>query len=162
MYVSSRVRNHILEQQKLGKVLLYMKLNTRITLTSFWYFIVSAWTLNFYLASISFATLSMYFVDWFNFAIVPAFIRNLRVEQYCVLLVNKCLYIDSRLNLCFMLILIASVRWEIRQNLTMFFVSFPVKGTWEGVFFIKVAGYFLPTAILPKMNFFCRFFFRLC
>ena len=136
-----------------------MKLNTRITLTSFWYFIVSAWTLNFYLASISFATLSMYFVDWFNFAIVPAFIRNLRVEQYCVLLVNKCLYIDSRLNLCFMLILIAPVRWEIRQNLTMFFVSFPVKGTWEGVFLLKLQAIFYQLQFYQRWTSFAGFFF---
>ena len=45
--------------------------------------LVLCWlSLNFYLASISFATLSMYFVYWFNFAkvttIVFAFIRNSR------------------------------------------------------------------------------------
>ena len=51
----------------------------------------------------------------------------------------------------------ASVRWEIQQNLTIFCVSFPVKGNYEGIF-IKVTGCSLPTAILPKMNFFCRFF----
>ena len=47
-----------------------------------------------------------------------------------------------------------ALRCVMRQNLTIFFVSFPVKGTCEGAFYYN----FLPTAILPKVNFFCKFF----
>ena len=57
-----------------------MKLNTR-TILKFGFFCLS-FSMNFYLASISFATLSKYFVCWCNFAyiktIVVAFIRNSR------------------------------------------------------------------------------------
>ena len=73
---------------------------------------------------------------------------------------KTCLYLDSRWNLCFTLTITTSVSWEIWQNLTIFFVSFPVKVTWKGVFFTKFAGCFLPTVILPKMDFFCRSFFK--
>ena len=60
-------------QQKMSRqVLLYKRINTRTTLISFWCFA-------FKLDCISVATLSMYFVDWFNLAnvknIMLAFIR---------------------------------------------------------------------------------------
>ena len=63
------------------------------------------------------------------------------------------LYLDSRWSLCFTSTIAAG-----KYDITIFWVSFPVKGTCEGVFLTKVAGCFLTTAILPKMNFFCRAF----
>ena len=49
------------------------------------------------------------------------------------------------------------MHWKIRQSLTIFCISFPVKVTCEGIFLLKLQAV-LPTAILPKMNFCCRFF----
>ena len=51
------------------------------------------------------------------------------------------------------------MHWKIRQSLTIFCVSFPVKVTCDGIFLLKLQAV-LPTAILPKMNFCCRFFFK--
>ena len=74
--------------------------------------------MNFNLASVSFGTLSM------------------RIEHCLVFLVNTCLYLDSRWN--FTLTITASVRWEIPQNLTIFCVRFPVKGTCEEILLSKL------------------------
>ena len=73
---------------------------------------------------------------------------------------NTCLYLDSRWNLCFTLTITASVRWEIQQNLRFFVLVFQWKVPTKE-FFIKVAGWSSPTAILPKTGFFCRVFFFL-
>ena len=142
MYVSSWQKNHISATTKTRKgVTLYeVKYQNNVEVV----LVLCCLSLNFYLASISFATLRMYFVYWFNLAnlktIVLAFIRNSR--ECRVFLVSTCLYHDSRLNLCFTLTTTASVRWEIRQNLTIFFVNFPVKGTCEGFFLIKLQAVF--------------------
>ena len=109
-------------------VLLYINLNTK---TSFWRrsgalllslnFEVSLLFHFVPFAVISLATLSMYFVDWLNFAnvktIVLAFIRN-SIEYNIVVyfLVSTCLYLDSRWNLCLTLTIAASVRWKIPHN----------------------------------------------
>ena len=71
----------------------------------------------------------------------------------------SCLYLDSRWNLCFMLTITASVRWEIQQNLRFFVLVFQWRVPTKE-FFIKVAGCSLPAAIWPKMSFFCRVFFK--
>ena len=63
---------------------------------------------------------------------------------------NTCLYLDSRWNLCFTLTITAAVRREIRQNLTIFFVNFPVKGSCEGIFLLKLQ------AVLYQMQFYQR------
>ena len=39
------------------------------------------------------------------------------------------------------------------------FVSFPVKDTCEGVSLLKLQAVILLTAVLPKINVFCMFFF---
>ena len=76
MYVSCRLKSHILAATKTRKGVTLYEVKR-------WCFLVlCCLKLNFYLASISFATLSMYFVYWFNFAnvktIVLAFIRDSR------------------------------------------------------------------------------------
>ena len=106
----------------------------------------------------------MHFVDWFSFAnlktAVLALIRNSeRIEHCCVFSVNTCCYLDLKRNLCFTLTVTASVRWEIQQNLTFFCVSFSLKGNFKGVFLSKVQAVNLQIIILPKLNFFCKFFF---
>ena len=116
------------------------------------------------LASISVETFSMHFVDWFSFAnlkiAVLALIRNSeRIEHCCIFSVNTCCYLDLKRNLCFTLTITASVRWEIQQNLTFFCVSFSLKGNFKGVFLSKVQAVNLQIIILPKMNFFYKFFF---
>ena len=63
---------------------------------------------------------------------------------------NTCLYLDSRWDLCFILTITASVHWEIRQNLTIFCVSFPVKGTYEGIFYLRLQ------AVLYQLQFYQR------
>ena len=55
-----------------------------------------------------------------------------------------------RWNLCFTLTVTASVSWEIPQNLTIFFASFPVKFTCEGVFLLKLQ------AVLYQLQFYQR------
>ena len=121
--------------------------------------------MNFFLASISFASLSMYFVYWLNFAVVKtivfAFIRNSREYNICrVFLVNTCLYFDSRGNLCFTLIITASVRWEIQQKLTIFCVSFPVKDTCEGILLkLKLQALLYHLQFYRKWTSFAGFFF---
>ena len=78
MYVSCRLKNQILATTKTRKGVTLNEVkhqnNSEVVL------MFCCASLNFYLASISFATLSMYFVHWFNFAnvktIVLAFIRN--------------------------------------------------------------------------------------
>ena len=76
----------------------------------------------------------------------------------CVFLVNTCLNLDSRWNLCFTLIITAYVRWEIRHNLMIFFISFPVKGTCEGVFLLKLQAVFT-NCNFAKDELLLRFFF---
>ena len=55
---------------------------------------------------------------------------------------NTDLYLYSRWNLWFTLTITASVSWKIQQNLTIFFVSFPVKVSCEGVFLLKLQAVF--------------------
>ena len=80
MYVSCRLKNHILASTKTRKgfTLYEVKHQNNVEVI----LVLCCLSLNFYLGSISFATLSMYFVYWFNFAnvktIVLAFIRNSR------------------------------------------------------------------------------------
>ena len=80
MYISCWLKKKILAtaETKTGVTLHKVKHQNNVEVA-----LVLCWlSLNFYLASISFATLSMYFVYWFNFAkvktIVFAFIRNSR------------------------------------------------------------------------------------
>ena len=65
---------------------------------------------------------------------------------------NTYLYLDSRWNLCFTLTITASVSWEIRQNLTIFFVSFPVKGTCDLVFLLKLQTAFYQLQNQPRTS----------
>ena len=78
MYVSCRLKNQILATTKTRKGVTLNEVKHQNNAEVVLMFCCAS--LNFYLASISFATLSMYFVHWFNFAnvktIVLAFIRN--------------------------------------------------------------------------------------
>ena len=78
MYVSCRLKNQILATTKTRKGVTLNEVKHQNNAEVVLMFCCAS--LNFYLASISVATLSMYFVHWFNFAnvktIVLAFIRN--------------------------------------------------------------------------------------
>ena len=52
------------------------------------------------------------------------------------------------------------MRWEIRHNLMIFFISFPVKGTCEGVFLLKLQAVFT-NCNFAKDELLLRFFFEL-
>ena len=97
-------------------------------------------------ASISFQTLSMYFVDWFNFAsvntIMLTFNRNSRELNFVVYFKWTYHFILIQGEIYFTLTITAFVSWEMQQNLTIFFVSFPVKVTCEGYFLLKMQAAF--------------------
>ena len=85
--------------------------------------------------------------------------KLVRVEHCRVFSVNTCLiYLDSRWDLCFTLTRIASVSWEIRQNLTIFFVSFPVKVTFEKVFLRKLLPVFYQLQFYQRRTSFAGLF----
>ena len=73
---------------------------------------------------------------------------------------KRCLYLDSRWNLCFTLTVTASVSWEIPQNLTIFFASFPVKFTCEGVFLLKLQAVLYQLQFYQRWTSCTRFFFN--
>ena len=62
-YVSSQLKKHTLATTKIRKSVTLYEVKHQTNVGVYWCFIVKAWNLNFYLASISFASLSMYFVD---------------------------------------------------------------------------------------------------
>ena len=83
MYVSSRMKNHILATTKTRKAATLYELEHQNNVEGVLVLCCLSFNFEFLLfASISFATLSMYFVDWSNFAniktIVLAFIRHSR------------------------------------------------------------------------------------
>ena len=57
--------------------------------------------------------------------------------------------------------LTASVSWEIRQNLTIFFVSFPMKITCEGVFLAKLQTVFYQLQFYQRWTSLAGLFFNI-
>ena len=94
----------------------------------------------------------MYFVDCFNFAnlktIVLAFIRNSREQTLSSIFSERLPLSWFKVKFIFTLTITASVSLQTRQNLTIFFATFLVKVTGDGVFLLKLLDVFLPTAIL--------------
>ena len=73
------------------------------------------------------------------------------IIKHCrVLLVNTCFYFDSRWNLCFTLTITASFHWEIRQNLTIFCVTFSSERYLRRNFLLKLQ------AVLYQLQFYQR------
>ena len=69
---------------------------------------------------------------------------------------NTCLYLDSRW--IFTLTITASVSWEIRQNLTIFFVSLPLKVTCEEGFLLKSQAFCYHQQFYQRWTSFAGFF----
>ena len=134
-----------------------MKLNNKIMLILFWCFDVYVWTVNFYLLLAFLLQLWACFLltGWTLLMSWLSCSHSLEARQSRTL---SFIFSENMPVSWFKIKSTASVRWEIRHNLTIFCVSFQWK-VFAKVFFSKVAGCFLPTAILPKMNFFCRVFF---
>ena len=130
-----------------------MKLNTTTTLKSFWYFVAEVWILNFYLASISFATLNLYFVYWFNFANLKTIVLVLETWESRTLL---CIFSErmplSWFKVSFTLTITASVgntielndlfQWNVHAN----------------EFFYQICRLFLTDCNFKRWNFFASFF----
>ena len=63
---------------------------------------------------------------------------------------NTCFYFDSRWNVCFTLTITASFHWEIRQNLTIFCVTFSSERYLRRNFLLKLQ------AVLYQLQFYQR------
>ena len=153
MYVSSRLKNLILATTKTRKcVTLYDKIEVVEVVL-----VLCCLKLNFCLASI-------FWQPWacILFTGLTLLLKRLSCSHSLETRESRtlsCIFSEHMPLSWFKAKFYVDSRWETRQNLTIFCVSLAVKGTCEGIFFIRVASCSLPTAILPKMNFFCKFIF---